>query len=109
MALRRPAARARAAWRRPPPRRWVPGLPGWVPAVCRTSLTAGVASLQAEPPVLAEDVRRWLQAEGADPGDPAEEQLGLAWRLLRRAEARLGDVERRRAEELREVRAGATG
>eukprot|EP00076_Gallus_gallus_P028857 XP_015152713.1 coiled-coil domain-containing protein 30 isoform X3 [Gallus gallus] len=61
------------------------------------------AAAPAEPPVLAEDVRRWLQAEGADPGDPAEEQLGLAWRLLRRAEARLGDVERRRAEELREV------
>ena len=78
MALRRPAARARAAWRRPPPRRWVPGLPGWVPAVCRTSLTAGVASLQAEPPVLAEDVRRWLQAEGADPGDPAAGP-GRAW------------------------------
>ncbi|XP_015738111.1 coiled-coil domain-containing protein 30 isoform X3 [Coturnix japonica] len=56
-----------------------------------------------EPPVPAEDVRRWLQAEGKDPSDPAEEQLGLAWRLLRRAEERLGDVERRRAEELRDV------
>ncbi|XP_021273446.1 coiled-coil domain-containing protein 30 isoform X3 [Numida meleagris] len=61
------------------------------------------AAAPAEAPVPAEDVRRWLQAEGADPGDPAEEQLSLAWRLLRRAEARLGDVERRRAEELREV------
>ncbi|OXB77358.1 UNVERIFIED_CONTAM: hypothetical protein H355_002350 [Colinus virginianus] len=60
------------------------------------------AAAPAEAPVPAEDVRRWLQAEGADPGDPAEEQLGLAWRLLRRAEARLGDVERRRAEELRD-------
>ncbi|XP_065594348.1 coiled-coil domain-containing protein 30 [Cyrtonyx montezumae] len=69
----------------------------------RTSLTVVLASLQAEAPVPAEDVRRWLQAEGADPGDPAEEQLGLAWRLLRRAEARLGDMERRRAEELRDV------
>lgn len=55
----------------------------------------------------AEFVRRWLRAEGADPAAPAEEQLGLAWRLLRRAEARLGDLERRRAEELREVRAGS--
>ncbi|XP_031463820.1 coiled-coil domain-containing protein 30 [Phasianus colchicus] len=61
------------------------------------------AAAPAEPPVPAEDVRRWLRAEGADPGDPAEEQLGLAWRLLRRAEARLGEAERRRAEELREV------
>ncbi|OXB60729.1 hypothetical protein ASZ78_006092 [Callipepla squamata] len=61
------------------------------------------AAAPAEAPVPAVDVRRWLQAEGADPGDPAEEQLGLAWRLLRRAEARLGDVERRRAEELRDV------
>ncbi|XP_072210491.1 coiled-coil domain-containing protein 30 isoform X3 [Excalfactoria chinensis] len=61
------------------------------------------AAAPVEPPVPAEDVRRWLQAEGADLGDPAEKQLGLAWRLLRRAEAKLGDVERRRAEELREV------
>ncbi|XP_064381726.1 coiled-coil domain-containing protein 30 isoform X1 [Dromaius novaehollandiae] len=58
----------------------------------------------------AEDVRRWLEAEGADPAAPAEQQLGLAWRLLRRSEAqlraaarRLGDLERRRAEEMREV------
>ncbi|KAM9176147.1 uncharacterized protein V3H86_011696 [Mergus octosetaceus] len=34
---------------------------------------------------------------------PRAEQPGLAWRLLRRAEARLGDVGRRRAGELREV------
>lgn len=54
----------------------------------------------------AETVRRWLRAEGADPAAPAEEQLGLAWRLLRRAEARLGELERRRAEEMRDVRAG---
>ncbi|XP_074883734.1 coiled-coil domain-containing protein 30 isoform X3 [Buteo buteo] len=58
---------------------------------------------QAEAPVPAETVRRWLRAEGADPAAPAEEQLGLAWRLLRRAEARLGDLERRRAEEMRDV------
>ncbi|XP_066838269.1 coiled-coil domain-containing protein 30 isoform X2 [Anser cygnoides] len=61
------------------------------------------AAAPAEAPVPAEFVRRWLRAEGADPAAPAEEQLGLAWRLLRRAEARLGDLERRRAEELREV------
>ncbi|XP_029872403.1 coiled-coil domain-containing protein 30 isoform X5 [Aquila chrysaetos chrysaetos] len=59
--------------------------------------------LAAEAPVPAETVRRWLRAEGADPAAPAEEQLGLAWRLLRRAEARLGDLERRRAEEMRDV------
>ncbi|XP_074416664.1 coiled-coil domain-containing protein 30 isoform X3 [Larus michahellis] len=57
----------------------------------------------AEAPVPAETVRRWLRAEGADPAAPAEEQLGLAWRLLRRAEARLGELERRRAEEMRDV------
>ncbi|XP_075293500.1 uncharacterized protein LOC142363365 isoform X1 [Opisthocomus hoazin] len=57
----------------------------------------------AEAPVPAETVRRWLRAEGCDPAAPAEEQLGLAWRLLRRAEARLGDLERRRAEEMRDV------
>ncbi|KAM9270186.1 coiled-coil domain-containing protein 30 [Morus bassanus] len=61
------------------------------------------AAAPAEAPVPAETVRRWLQAEGADPAAPAEEQLGLAWRLLRRAEARLGDLERRRAEEMRDV------
>ncbi|XP_014802400.1 PREDICTED: coiled-coil domain-containing protein 30 isoform X5 [Calidris pugnax] len=61
------------------------------------------ASPEAEAPVPAETVRRWLRAEGADPAAPAEEQLGLAWRLLRRAEARLGDLERRRAEEMRDV------
>ncbi|OPJ86321.1 coiled-coil domain-containing protein 30 isoform A [Patagioenas fasciata monilis] len=57
----------------------------------------------AEPPVPPETVRRWLRAEGADPAAPAEEQLGLAWRLLRRAETRLGELERRRAEEMRDV------
>ncbi|XP_069636519.1 coiled-coil domain-containing protein 30 isoform X9 [Haliaeetus albicilla] len=61
------------------------------------------AAAPAEAPVPAETVRRWLRAEGADPAAPAEEQLGLAWRLLRRAEARLGDLERRRAEEMRDV------
>lgn len=61
---------------------------------------------QAEPPVPPETIRRWLRAEGADPAAPAEEQLGLAWRLLRRAETRLGELERRRAEEMRDVRAG---
>ncbi|XP_074970199.1 coiled-coil domain-containing protein 30 isoform X4 [Phalacrocorax aristotelis] len=61
------------------------------------------AAAPAETPVPAETVRRWLQAEGADPAAPAEEQLGLAWRLLRRAEARLGDLEQRRAEEMRDV------
>lgn len=64
--------------------------------------------MQAEAPVPAETVRRWLRVEGADPAAPAEEQLGLAWRLLRRAEARLGELERRRAEEMRDVRAGVT-
>ncbi|XP_054705479.1 coiled-coil domain-containing protein 30 isoform X4 [Grus americana] len=63
----------------------------------------GAAAAAAEAPVPAETVRRWLRAEGADPAAPAEEQLGLAWRLLRRAEARLGDLERRRAEEMRDV------
>ncbi|KAM6371542.1 coiled-coil domain-containing protein 30 [Pluvialis apricaria] len=61
------------------------------------------AAAPAEAPVAAETVRRWLRAEGADPAAPAEEQLGLAWRLLRRAEARLGELERRRAEEMRDV------
>ncbi|KAM6336809.1 coiled-coil domain-containing protein 30 [Alca torda] len=61
------------------------------------------AAAPAEAPVPAETVRRWLRAEGADPAAPAEEQLGLAWRLLRRAEARLGELERRRAEEMRDV------
>ncbi|XP_067166936.1 coiled-coil domain-containing protein 30 isoform X2 [Apteryx mantelli] len=63
-----------------------------------------------EAAAAAEDVRRWLEAEGADPAAPAEQQLGLAWRLLRRSEAqlrvaarRLGDLERRRAEEMRDV------
>ncbi|GAB0198670.1 coiled-coil domain-containing protein 30 [Grus japonensis] len=63
----------------------------------------GAAAAAAEAPVPAETVRRWLRVEGADPAAPAEEQLGLAWRLLRRAEARLGDLERRRAEEMRDV------
>ncbi|XP_056188089.1 coiled-coil domain-containing protein 30 isoform X2 [Falco biarmicus] len=58
---------------------------------------------QAEGPVPAEAVRCWLRAEGADPAAPAEEQLGLAWRLLWRAEARLGELERRRAQEMRDV------
>ncbi|XP_040443061.1 coiled-coil domain-containing protein 30 isoform X7 [Falco naumanni] len=58
---------------------------------------------QAEGPVPAEAVRRWLRAEGADPAAPAEEQLGLAWRLLWQAEARLGELERRRAQEMRDV------
>ncbi|XP_042650337.1 coiled-coil domain-containing protein 30 isoform X4 [Tyto alba] len=42
-----------------------------------------------------------VPAEGT--GAPAEERLGPAWRLLRRAEARLGDLERRRAAEMRDV------
>lgn len=101
-------------WRRPPPPRWVPGL-GEAggrgrqrrvgPVGPRRSRFLSVPP-QAEAPVPAETVRRWLRAEGADPAAPAEEQLGLAWRLLRRAEARLGDLERRRAEEMRDVRAG---
>ncbi|XP_071304938.1 coiled-coil domain-containing protein 30 isoform X3 [Agelaius tricolor] len=57
----------------------------------------------AEPPVPADTIRRWLRAEGADPAAPAEEQLGLAWRLLRRAETRLGELERRRAQDMRDV------
>ncbi|XP_065506013.1 coiled-coil domain-containing protein 30 isoform X5 [Caloenas nicobarica] len=61
------------------------------------------AAAPAEAPVPPETVRRWLRAEGADPAAPAEEQLGLAWRLLRRAETRLGELERRRAEEMRDV------
>ncbi|KAM6402778.1 coiled-coil domain-containing protein 30 [Rhynochetos jubatus] len=60
----------------------------------------------AEDPVPAEIVRRWLRAEGADLAAPTEEQLGLAWRLLRRAEAQLGDLERRRAEEMRDQQVG---
>ncbi|XP_049654158.1 coiled-coil domain-containing protein 30 isoform X2 [Accipiter gentilis] len=67
------------------------------------SLAVSPSPFHAEAPVPAETVRRWLRAEGADPAAPAEEQLGLAWRLLRRAEARLGDLERRRAEEMRDV------
>ncbi|XP_074883742.1 coiled-coil domain-containing protein 30 isoform X9 [Buteo buteo] len=67
------------------------------------SLAVSPSQFHAEAPVPAETVRRWLRAEGADPAAPAEEQLGLAWRLLRRAEARLGDLERRRAEEMRDV------
>lgn len=77
------------------------------PGPCRSRLLSVLP--QAEAPVPAETVRRWLQAEGADPAAPAEEQLGLAWRLLRRAQARLGDLERRRAEEMRDVRAGRRG
>ncbi|XP_064586800.1 coiled-coil domain-containing protein 30 isoform X2 [Zonotrichia leucophrys gambelii] len=57
----------------------------------------------AEPPVPADTIRRWLRAEGADPAAPAEEQLGLAWRLLRRAETRLGELERRRSQDMRDV------
>ncbi|XP_041275477.1 coiled-coil domain-containing protein 30 [Onychostruthus taczanowskii] len=61
------------------------------------------AAAPAEPPVPADTIRRWLRAEGADPAAPAEEQLGLAWRLLRRAETRLGELERRRAQDMRDV------
>ncbi|KAM6046275.1 coiled-coil domain-containing protein 30 isoform 6-T6 [Chlamydotis macqueenii] len=61
------------------------------------------AAAPAEVPVPEDAVRRWLLAEGADPAVPAEEQLGLAWRRLRRTEARLGDLERRRAQEMRDV------
>ncbi|XP_027558724.1 coiled-coil domain-containing protein 30 [Neopelma chrysocephalum] len=57
----------------------------------------------AEPPVPADAVLRWLRAEGADPSAPAQEQLGLAWRLLRRAETRLGELERRREQDMRDV------
>ncbi|XP_074414926.1 coiled-coil domain-containing protein 30 isoform X1 [Zonotrichia albicollis] len=57
----------------------------------------------AEPPVPADTIRRWLRAEGADPAAPAEEQLGLTWRLLRRAETRLGELERRRSQDMRDV------
>ncbi|XP_068271177.1 coiled-coil domain-containing protein 30-like [Nyctibius grandis] len=53
------------------------------------------AAAPAEAPVLVETIRRSLRAEGADPAAPAEEQLGLAWRLLHRTEAQLGDLERR--------------
>ncbi|XP_071431745.1 coiled-coil domain-containing protein 30 isoform X2 [Pithys albifrons albifrons] len=61
------------------------------------------AAAAAEPPVPADTVLRWLRAEGADPAGPAEEQLGLAWRLLRRAETRLGELERRREQDMRDV------
>ncbi|XP_074780609.1 coiled-coil domain-containing protein 30 isoform X3 [Athene noctua] len=65
-------------------------------------MEAAAAAAPAEAPVPAETVRCWLRAEGA--AAPAEErQLGPAWRLLRRAEARLGDLERQRAEEMRDV------
>ncbi|XP_064894240.1 coiled-coil domain-containing protein 30 isoform X2 [Columba livia] len=74
--------------------------PGVGPAA---RLMEAVAAVVAEPPVPPETIRRWLRAEGADPAAPAEEQLGLAWRLLRRAETRLGELERRRAEEMRDV------
>uniref|UniRef100_A0A8C3NHD9 Coiled-coil domain containing 30 n=1 Tax=Geospiza parvula TaxID=87175 RepID=A0A8C3NHD9_GEOPR len=66
-------------------------------------LTAPLGAPQAEPPVPADTIRRWLRTEGADPAAPAEEQLGLAWRLLRRAETRLGELERRRAQDMRDV------
>ncbi|KAK2526695.1 Ccdc30 [Columba livia] len=74
--------------------------PGVGPAA---RLMEAAAAVVAEPPVPPETIRRWLRAEGADPAAPAEEQLGLAWRLLRRAETRLGELERRRAEEMRDV------
>ncbi|KAM6108882.1 LOW QUALITY PROTEIN: coiled-coil domain-containing protein 30 [Pterocles gutturalis] len=61
------------------------------------------AAAPAEGPVPAETVRGWLRAEGADPAAPAEEQLGLAWRLLRATRARLGELERRRAQDMRDV------
>ncbi|XP_074704018.1 coiled-coil domain-containing protein 30 isoform X4 [Strix aluco] len=65
-------------------------------------MEAAAAAAPAEAPVPAEAAQCWLRAEGA--AAPAEEQqLGPAWRLLRRAEARLGDLERRRAEEMRDV------
>ncbi|CAM9755265.1 unnamed protein product [Bubo scandiacus] len=65
-------------------------------------MEAAAAAAPAEAPVPAETARCWLRAEGA--AAPAEEQqLGPAWWLLRRAEARLGDLERRRAEEMRDV------
>ncbi|XP_072773415.1 coiled-coil domain-containing protein 30 isoform X2 [Taeniopygia guttata] len=56
-----------------------------------------------ESPVPAAVIQRWLRAEGSDPAAPAEEQLGLAWRLLWRAETRLGELERRRAQDMRDV------
>lgn len=58
---------------------------------------------EAEPPVPADIIRRWLRAAGADPAAPAEEQLGLTRRLLRRAETRLGELERRRAQDMIDV------
>ncbi|XP_053853221.1 coiled-coil domain-containing protein 30 [Vidua macroura] len=61
------------------------------------------AAAPAESPVPADTIQRWLRAEGADPAAPPEEQLGLAWRLLRRAETRLGELERRRAQDMRDV------
>ncbi|KAM6312939.1 LOW QUALITY PROTEIN: coiled-coil domain-containing protein 30 [Podargus strigoides] len=73
---------------------------GLGPGPCRME---AAAAAPAEGPVPADTIRRWLRAAGADPSGPAEEQLGLAWRLLRSAEARLGDLERRRAEEMRDV------
>ncbi|RMB89722.1 hypothetical protein DUI87_33919 [Hirundo rustica rustica] len=57
----------------------------------------------AEAPVPADAIQRWLRAEGADPAAPAEEQLDLAWRLLLRAETRLGQLERRQAQDMRDV------
>ncbi|KAM6236786.1 uncharacterized protein M6G45_013495 [Spheniscus humboldti] len=69
--------------------------------VDKTGILAN-AFLRAEAPVPAETVRRWLQAEGADPAASAEEQLGLAWRLLRHTKAQLGNLKRRRAEEVRD-------
>ncbi|XP_071431748.1 coiled-coil domain-containing protein 30 isoform X5 [Pithys albifrons albifrons] len=65
--------------------------------------SGGGCTFGAEPPVPADTVLRWLRAEGADPAGPAEEQLGLAWRLLRRAETRLGELERRREQDMRDV------
>ncbi|XP_064534787.1 coiled-coil domain-containing protein 30 isoform X4 [Pseudopipra pipra] len=66
-------------------------------------MDAAAAAAPAEPPVPADAVLRWLRAEGADPAAPAQELLGLAWRLLRRAETRLGELERRREQDMRDV------
>ncbi|XP_050178126.1 coiled-coil domain-containing protein 30 isoform X2 [Myiozetetes cayanensis] len=66
-------------------------------------MDAAAAAAPAEPPVPADAVLRWLRAEGADPAAPAQEQLGLAWRLLRKAETRLGELERRREQDMRDV------
>ncbi|XP_005533222.1 PREDICTED: uncharacterized protein LOC102108245 [Pseudopodoces humilis] len=67
------------------------------------SIVAPLAAPQAELLVPAGTIRRWLQVEGAEPTAPAEERLGPAWRLLRRAETQLGELERRRAQDMRDV------